>query len=634
MTAERWKQVEELYHAAMERRGDGRAAYLEETCGGDADLRREVESLLNQTAGSGGFLEGQALEAAARSYVSTIAPDLSGKTLGRYEVLARIGRGGMGEVYRCRDTRLKREVALKILPPESVAEPDRRRRFEQEARAASALNHPNIVTIHDVDQAEGVDFIVMEYVPGSTLAERMGPKGLPLKAALNYAVRIADALAAAHAVHLVHRDLKPANVMVSEGGQVKVLDFGLAKLTERPAGEAVSTATEAGTVVGTVAYMSPEQAEGKKVDTRSDIFSFGAVLYEMLTGHRAFARESTASTLAAILWEEPKPARELKPGLPQELDRILRRCLRKEPEHRFQHMDDVKVALEELAEEAVSRTKTQRRRLMLGAVVLAAVALIAATVWYVKSTRAQPPPRIVPLTSFPGWEACPSFSPDGNRVAFHWNGPKQDKHDIYVKQIGTENPSRLTSDEKASIVPAWSPDGLSIAFLRRLAKDTWGILLMPSIGGPERKLAEVHSMRELAWSPDGEWLAFADRDHPNDETDFTSSLYALSVRTGERRRLTSPPSDAFDLMPAFSPDGRKLAFARAPNQGNVHDVYVIPLFTTLHPQGAPKQITFQRWSGSIIGVAWALDGREILYVGSEVSSGREMWRVPASGGRP
>ena len=408
MSPERWKQIEELYHTALEHPDDGRAAYLEEACCGDADLRREVESLLSQTEESGGFLEGQALEAAARDYVSAVAPDLSGKTLGRYEVLARIGGGGMGEVYRCRDTRLKREVAVKILPPESVADPERRRRFEQEARAASGLNHSNIVTIHDVDRAEGIDFIVMEYVPGRTLGERIGPKGLPLKAALKCAIQIADALAAAHAAHIVHRDLKPANIMVNDAGQVKILDFGLAKLTERPAGEAVSTATETGTVVGTVAYMSPEQAEGKNVDTRSDIFSFGAVLYEMLTGQRAFERDSTASTLAAILREEPKPPGELKPGLPRELERILRRCLRKEPEHRFQHMADVKVALEELTEEAVSsspqRARRRRRFVLGGGRAGRRLPPSPIAAWYLERPRPQPSPVVVPLTTYPGWE--------------------------------------------------------------------------------------------------------------------------------------------------------------------------------------------------------------------------------------
>ena len=478
MTAERWKQVEELYHAALERQGDGRAAYLEQACGGDADLRRELESLLNQTEQLGGFLEGQAFTVAARSYASAIAPDLSGKTLDRYEVLSRIGSGGMGEVYRCRDMRLKREVALKILPPESVADPERRRRFEQEARATSALNHPNIVTIYDIDQAEDVDFFVMEYVPGSTLGERIGPKGVPLQAALNCAVQMADALAAAHAAHIVHRDLKPANVMVNDAGQVENSGLRAGEADRAALGDSLSTETERGAVVGTVAYMSPEQAEGKKIDARSDIFSFGAVLYEMLTGQPAFGRDSTASTLAAILKEEPRPPGELRPGLPLELERILRRCLRKEPEHRFQHMADAKVALEELRQEASSGSRRQAQRkpgFVLGAGALAVLTAIGITTWYLERPRTLPPPVVVPLTSFPGWECCPSFSPDGDRVAFIWSGPKQDNSDVYVKLIGTEHVLRLTTDPAREFFPNWSPDGRFIAFSRYLAENKYGI---------------------------------------------------------------------------------------------------------------------------------------------------------------
>jgi len=209
VTPERWKRIEELYHSALAREGGQRAAYLAEACAGDEELRREVESLLSNAEESGGFLEGQALEAAPRRYVSAVVPDLTGRKLGRYEVMARLGGGGMGEFYRARDTRLKREVALKVLPPESVADPDRRRRFEHEARAASALNHPNIITTYDIDQAEGIHFIAMECVPGRTLGELIGRKGLPVAEALKYAVQMADALAAAHDAGIVHRDLKP-----------------------------------------------------------------------------------------------------------------------------------------------------------------------------------------------------------------------------------------------------------------------------------------------------------------------------------------------------------------------------------------------------------------------------------------
>lgn len=275
---------------------------------------------------------------------------MTGKQLAHYSVLEKLGEGGMGVVYKGRDTRLDRLVAIKVLPAESVANPERRRRFVHEAKAASALNHPNIITVHDIDQEAGVDFMVMEYVAGQTLA-RLIARGLARKEAVKYAIQIADALAAAHTVGIVHRDLKPANVMITETGLVKVLDFGLAKLTawgseEAGATRTLTTETAGGMVVGTCAYMAPEQAEGRAVEARADIFSFGAVLYEMLSGRRAFAGPSNLATLTAVLHDEPAP---LGGDVPLELERIVTRCLRKNPAERFQSACDVKRALEEAA---------------------------------------------------------------------------------------------------------------------------------------------------------------------------------------------------------------------------------------------------------------------------------------------
>ena len=295
-----------------------------------------------------------------------------GKTVSHYRILEKLGSGGMGVVYKAEDTKLPRFVALKFLvgahgmrPGEGerrspLHDPVALERFKREARAASALNHPNIITIYDIDEAEGIHYIAMECVEGKTLDRLIARHGLRLNEALKYAVQMATALAKAHAAGIVHRDLKPTNVMVTDDGLVKVLDFGLAKLTEAaPTGDAETAATvepttEEGTIVGTVGYMSPEQAEGKPVDARSDIFSFGSVLYEMLTGQRAFQGETKASTIAAILREEPKPLSQAVEGLPREVERLVKRCLRKDPAHRFQHMDDLKVALEELKEESDS----------------------------------------------------------------------------------------------------------------------------------------------------------------------------------------------------------------------------------------------------------------------------------------
>jgi len=286
-----------------------------------------------------------------------------GQTLSHYEIVEKLGEGGMGVVYKARDTRLDRFVAIKILPPEKVSDAERTRRFVQEAKAASGLNHPNIITIHDIAEERGTQFIVMEYVAGKTLDQSIRRHGLRLNEALKYAVQVADALASAHEAGIIHRDLKPSNVMVNEKGQVKVLDFGLAKLTEKAEPDEAATqtlqqgaspVTEKGVVLGTVPYMSPEQAEGKKIDARSDIFSFGSQLYEMVTGRRAFQGDSRLSTLGAILRDEPKPLSDSAEAIPRDLQKIVMRCLRKEPARRFQTMADLKVTLEELKEESES----------------------------------------------------------------------------------------------------------------------------------------------------------------------------------------------------------------------------------------------------------------------------------------
>jgi serine/threonine protein kinase/tetratricopeptide (TPR) repeat protein len=287
-----------------------------------------------------------------------------GVRIGPYEIIAVLGAGGMGEVYKARDTRLNRIIALKTLPAEKVADDDRKRRFLLEAQAASRLNHPNIVTIHDISEENGVCFIAMEYVAGATLehvnTSVNNGSGLPLKDAMTYAAEIADALAAAHSARIIHRDLKPANIIITENGRVKLLDFGLAKLIEPPAPEArtATLRTAPGAIMGTAAYMSPEQAEGRKLDARSDIFSFGLVLFEMLCGQRAFQGDSWVSTLAAILHDEPRSLRDIKASIPALVEQHLARCLRKDPSQRFQTMLEVKQALAEVAVPGLTKEET------------------------------------------------------------------------------------------------------------------------------------------------------------------------------------------------------------------------------------------------------------------------------------
>src|SRR5580692_1210020 len=282
-----------------------------------------------------------------------------GTKLGPYEILAPIGAGGMGHVYKARDTRLDRIVAIKVLSTDKIADPERKQRFRQEAKAASSLNHPNIITIYDIGSENGIDYLAMEFVAGKTLDQLTPRNGMRIGEMLGYSAQVADALAKAHQAGIVHRDLKPSNVMVSSDGLVKVLDFGLAKLTQPATGEdavteTMAALTSAGTILGTTYYMSPEQTEAKPVDGRSDIFSFGTMLYEMATGQRPFHGQSQVAVLSAILREDPKPVVEIRPDVPAELMRVIARCLRKDPSRRFQHMDDLKVALVELKDESDS----------------------------------------------------------------------------------------------------------------------------------------------------------------------------------------------------------------------------------------------------------------------------------------
>ncbi|MGI8785982.1 MAG: protein kinase domain-containing protein [Acidobacteriota bacterium] len=564
-----------------------------------------------------------------------------GKLLGHYRIESKLGEGGMGVVYKAFDTHLDRPVAIKILPAEAMAKADRRARFVQEAKAASALNHPNIITIHDIANAGDVDFMVMEYVAGKTLADAIGRNGLPLQDALRVAVQIADALAAAHSAGIIHRDLKPANVMVTESGLVKVLDFGLAKLADPPEAKdsdgtlSMQSDTAEGTVLGTVSYMSPEQAEGKKLDSRSDIFSFGAMLYELLSGRRAFQGDSRVSILAAILTGEPKPATEIVVGLPSEVGRIINRCIRKNPARRFQTMADLKVALEELKEEsdsgalaaATSVKPMSRRRWPLWAAAVCVLILIAGARWYSRTLEALDQPlKITPLTSEPGIERRASFSPDGNQVVYTVSREREASNsEIHVKMVSGGTPLRLTTGHQ-DYDPVWSPDGQKIAFLRTLPNRTSAVMVVQPLGGNLRQVGEAHRIRLvqcLAWFPDGKWLALVDR--PVAES--RGGIFLLSMETGEKRPLTSPPPSHGDASPAFSPDGRMLAFfRRGTEQTGLH---VVALSTDLAAEGPPRRLTFGE-SEVIRSAVWTRDGRDIIYE----SSGEHpasLWRVAASG---
>ena len=357
ISAEKWRKVKEIFYAALQLAPAERERFLDESCKGDEDLRREVESLLASSEAAGSFMQNAAAIEVPEAFAETGAKLHVGQNLNHYRIFKLLGRGGMGEVYLAEDTKLKRRVALKVLPAALSDDKDRLRRFEQEARAASALNHPNILTIHEIGKADDTYFIVSEFVEGETLREKLRGRVLPLGETLDLGVQAASALAAAHASGIIHRDIKSENIIVRADGLVKILDFGLAKLTanqpvvETEAETLAQVKTASGVILGTAAYMSPEQARGKQTDARTDVFSLGVVIYEMIAGRQPFAGETMSDTLAAILKSEPAPLSEYISDIPPELEKIVGKALRKNADERYQHIKDLLIDLRDLKQD-------------------------------------------------------------------------------------------------------------------------------------------------------------------------------------------------------------------------------------------------------------------------------------------
>jgi Tol biopolymer transport system component len=498
----------------------------------------------------------------------------------------------MGVVSLARDTRLGRQVALKVLRADAMQDPDRKYRFIQEARAASSLNHPNIVTIYDIQSIDGVELIAMEYIAGKPLDEVIGRNGLPVSQALKYAIQVAQALEAAHEAGIVHRDLKPANIMVTDTGVVKVLDFGLAKLTENNELIALDEAsgsrgpvTADGVILGTVAYMSPEQATGRTVDARTDIFAFGAVLYEMLTGNRAFQGDSNMNTLTSLLRDEPRPIRESITDVPRELERMVMRCLRKDAARRFQHMSDLRVALEELKEEYDSGSLVseapvviQTKRGLDWTVVFFALVVLGGIgfAWWKFLGTEEPKQGLIltRLTSDPGLTFFPAISPDGNLFAYASDRAGQGNLDIWVQQVAGGEPIRLTRENEDEYEPTFSPDGSRIAF--RSEREGGGIYVCSALGG-EARLVARHG-RSPTFSPDGNRIAYSVGWAGVGATFSwgSSSLYVVNVLGGEPKRLQ--PDFVVAHHPVWTEDGKYVMFLGAKELGPpTYDWWLAPV---------------------------------------------------------
>lgn len=662
MNPDQWLQIDNLFQAAVELPPEERPAFLEEACQGDEELRRAVESMLASDELAGSFIEAPAVAMAAAILVEDNTESLVGRNFSHYRIESLLGKGGMGEVWLAQDTKLGRNVALKLLPANLTRDSERLRRFKQEARAASALNQPNIITIHEIGQADGRHFIVTEFIDGQTLRDKLKDGRLKLNGALDMTMQIAAALAAAHAKGIVHRDVKPENVMVRRDGLLKVLDFGLAKLTEAASPVVDSQAsmparnsTEAEMVMGTPRYMSPEQARGEKVDARTDIFTLGVMLYEMVAGHAPFAGPTTNDLIAAILKDEPSPLTSFVPHAPPELERIVGKALRKNREERYQNADDLLTDLKQLSRnleftsgekrrhnQANAKGGTPDKRRLATIVTLAGLVLVATVVWsyflYLKRYSPEstlPPIKVVPLTSRPGIKMTPSFSPDGNQIAFSWNrnDPGVPGVEIYVKLVTEGEPRQLTHSGGLNFSPVWSPDGQRIAFVR-CSQGEAAIFTISAYGEGERKLLSfedrtgIRGERRISWSPDGKFLAFADSDKK--QASHGRVIVLLSLDTLEKRALTSPPMGYGDEGPAFSPENANaVAFVRTStsDSGAGADLYVVPI-----TGGEPRRLTLGDklfWTGP----TWTENGREIVFSSTRTGSDA-LWRIPVSGGNP
>ncbi len=678
MTPERWQQVKEIFDSAIKYRPEQRGIFLSQACSGDDELRSEVESLIESHEKVGSFIDEPAYYSAAKYFANEKADLPPGYLIGNYEVLSFISRGGMGEVYLAQDKRLNRKVALKLLPDAFTKDNDRLRRFEQEARAASALNHPNIITIYEIFQTDSTHVIATEFVEGETLRQRLGRSGMTLNEALNILIQIADALAAAHKAGIIHRDIKPENVMLRPDGYVKILDFGLAKLSEETSTTVSAEAptmqvrTGSGFVLGTAGYMSPEQARGLNVDSRSDVFSLGAVMYEIVARRKPFEGETPSDTMAAILKTEPTPLQHLVPQLPAELVRIVTKSLRKDREERYQVVKDLWLDLKALRQElefqakldhsvpsengreftgtldrAASTARESRwqstegrsgfntiteslsieikRHKFGAAVVLAAVLTVAALGAFgvYKLINRQPPVgafqniKLSRVTNS-GDVIDSAISPDGKYIVY----VRSDRNyqSLWIRQASAANDIEIVAAAQVGYFGiTFSPDGNDVYYAIKANLDAGTLYRIPALGGLPVKVIEKIDA-PISFSPDGKRFVLVRGNYPNPGE---SALVIASVDGSNEQILTVRKrpdhfSPIFFTGPSWSPDGKQIA---ASVMTSVRESNVF-LFSVA--DGKETKLTREAWPFAS-RVQWLPDMSGLLVIAGEGINSSQHW---------
>jgi serine/threonine protein kinase len=634
MTGERWQEIKNVLEAALPMDSEKRRAYLDHACSADESLRREVESLLAaDKQAQTSFLESPPLALRLEK----------GTRLGEYEIQSLLGCGGMGEVYRARDLRLRRDVAVKVLPAFVSSDPERLRRFEQEATAAAALNHPNILAVHQLGTYGGAPYLVSELLEGETLREQIRRGRIALRRVIDYAVQIAHGLSAAHEKGIVHRDLKPENLFLIKDGRVKILDFGLAKLTQAQRGyehsaPTMGSETEPGLVMGTVGYMSPEQVRGQAADSRADIFAFGTILYEMLTGKRAFQKATSAETMSAILNEDPPRISQIVPNLPPGLQRVVHRCLEKNPEQRFHSASDLAFALEGSSDSGsssgigIAQMSSRSVYWWFATAVILVISALAAILYLTRSPRVITTPSLTRLTWDSGLTTDPALSPDGKLLAYSSDRSGEGHLDIYVQQVGGGEPLRLTSGPGDKREPAFSPDGTTIVF----DSADGGLYLVSALGGTARKL--VAEGQGAQFSPQGKEIAYWSGGIGGVALNIPGEarIYVVDSTGGIPKQLRS--DFAVATFPIWTADGRHLLFLGNPDASKAEtaDWWVTPV----DPGPAGKTGVIETMAkAKLTGdsqdffpyerIALDADGKGLIFPGRSGDI-TNLWRIPFS----